>query len=196
MYEWIVSVATGRVTLMGKLAKSKKNLFLLCLFLSMMIYVSIIYFIGMGLSVDAKLVGYYKSPSYAPDNIESNMNLFNMDEGTAVDIQNNPDNYREYRIEVYIKNTNTTNISNIQVNLSPGAADNVWLCKTGFAEWIINNISPGEEYNGDITILMKIENMSEEDIDAVIKGLIVKLRYSNDHTDPIKLIRRVQNICF
>jgi len=179
------------------LVSNKKKIILICLCILMIIlmkiYVSIKYHEGISSPpVDAKIVGYDKSTTYAPDCIESNMRLFNMDEGAALDMKNNPGNYCEYWLKVYIKNINKNTIHNLEVARLPETTDNVWLCITGFADWSID-VNPGGRFYGDITIIIKTENMSEEDIDKEIKGLILELSYSNYSSD---LFRRVQNIRF
>ena len=102
---------------------------------------------------------------------------FLMSKDTIEEILEYPDRYSSYLIRVDIKNKSVKTIYDFRASLL-GKYDNLWLDETSLWEWPLD-LTAGEEISAYVYIIVRTHNMTEAEIDRLIKSIGIKISASN-----------------
>ncbi len=111
---------------------------------------------------------------------------YDMSDAEAKDLQENPENYRGYYIDIDINNISGQKVYCVQANLLKRYQD-IWMNRTGLAEWMYATaleewdimIEPNDTYPGSIYIIVKTSDMTEKEIDELIRSIGITVSARN-----------------
>ncbi len=103
--------------------------------------------------------------------------MYDMSDAEAKDLRESPQNYRSYCINIDIKNISWQKVHWVEADLSKRYKD-IWMYRPGLAEWEID-IEPNKTYSGHICIIVKTADMTEKEIDELIRGIGITVSAQN-----------------
>ncbi len=103
--------------------------------------------------------------------------MYDMSYEDAKDSVENPENYRGYLINIDIRNISWQKVYWVEANLSKGYKG-IWMFRSGLAEWQID-VEPNNTYSGDIYIIVKTSDMTEKQIDELIRSIGITVSAQN-----------------
>jgi len=99
---------------------------------------------------------------------------YNMSDEDYKDLYRNRDKYVMYQIKATIKNNTNSTFYNLKAILKASYA-NLWLFTDSLGAIQPLDLSPGDAQDRMITIIIKVGNMSAEEIDTLIRSLKIEI---------------------
>lgn len=130
---------------------------------------------------------YYSSDVFISEGIRN----FSMTEDTIDDLLSNPWKYTAYWINTDIQNVTKHTIYNLKAKLVK-EYDNLWLDTSSLCEWPLD-LEALETYNSYVLVIVKTENMTEGEIDQLVRSIKIRISAMNTKYIPIYNSR---TICF
>ncbi len=132
-------------------------------------------------SINGRLINYHKDDNNYIDGYlfddqeiadyfyECCINDFNMEQEVVDEMFKYQEKYTAYWIEIEIKNDAILKIYDINLKLGTDLK-NIWLDTTSLCECQLD-LEAGEKYTGSVAIIIRTENMTDDEIEKLIKGV-------------------------
>lgn len=146
-------------------------------------------FMFYSLNIGGKMISYKKIDDYlsnfSEEGFYSDAEFYmNMSNETIEDVWEHKENYTGYFIRIEIQNKSNNSICDVCTKLSK-TYDNLWLDSASISEYTPLYIGAKEKYNRSIIIIVKTENMNDNEIDELIKSIGVTICARNYEWLPI-----------
>ncbi len=151
-------------------------------------------FLSCNHTIQAEIISYEQDEDFLPilegffeDNeYKETFAWYDMSAAEAKDLQENPENYRGYYIDIDINNISGQKVFDVEADLSRRFQD-IWMNRTGLAQWMHRcgfdeweiDLEPNEMYHGDIYIIVKTFGITEERIDQLIRSIGITVSVQN-----------------
>lgn len=110
------------------------------------------------------------------------INNFHMSEEVIEDLFDNPKKYTSYWIRISYKNITGYPIYDVRASI-PGEYENIWCDQNIFIVTV--NLEGGEEKKDGVLVVIKTENMNDDEIDKLIKSIGITISARNFRPLPI-----------
>lgn len=214
MHSLFLMIKRGKIMLIVLLFIAIIILFIICMIRSMKYRVLLLSFIvvlviivGVILiitinHIDGRLLSYEKYnvntyiAYYSPEEFEESYgSYFDMNESTINDLFNYPKKYTCYSIKIRLTNTSNKKIYDVNPALAK-KYENLWLDKSSLSPITILELEAHETLEHDVHVIIKTENMSDKEIDELIKSVKLKIYASNVNWELDTLLYSTKAISF
>lgn len=144
--------------------------------------------------IEVTITGYEQEKNIAFLTVTRTWVFYNMSETTANDILEHSDKFKCYWINLVILNKTENILYALHANLDK-LYDNMWNDRISLLEWQID-LNPKERREIDLFIIVKTENMSDEEIDNLIRSVGIDVSASQFDYPLSSILRNTKTIYF
>jgi hypothetical protein len=164
----------------------KRHKILLIVLAVLIIFIIVAVILFTNINMEGYLVNYLKADENDGHTVytepEEFLNyeyqLFNMSEKEAKDVIKHPDNYTAFWVGIEIRNKENHTIYNLKANLTK-KYDNLWFDTSSLCEWPLDLEANGEYKDTRVLVIIKTNNLSDNEIDKLIRSINIKISASD-----------------